>query len=129
LSVVTTIEDRCKVCYSCVRQCPVKAIKVEVGQSMVVPDRCISCGNCIRACSQNAKKVVSFIPQIEEYLKEGRAIALLAPSFPAAIYPLEPGDFFKLLREAGFREIHELTIGIELTMPRYREYLAGRKEH
>ncbi|MFZ5649190.1 MAG: sigma 54-interacting transcriptional regulator [Bacillota bacterium] len=128
MSVVTTIEDRCKVCYSCVRQCAVKAIKVEVGQSMVVPERCISCGNCIRACSQNAKKVVSFIPQIEEYLKEGRAIALLAPSFPAAIYPLEPGDFFKMLREAGFREIHELTIGIELTMPRYREYLAGRKE-
>ncbi|SFG69420.1 4Fe-4S dicluster domain-containing protein [Desulfotomaculum arcticum] len=128
MSVVSTIKDRCKACYSCVRQCPVKAIKVKVGQSMVVPERCISCGSCIKACSQNAKEVVTFVPQVEDYLKEGGAIALLAPSFPASIYPLDPGDFFNLLQEAGFNEVHELTIGVELTMPRYREYLAGRKE-
>jgi len=128
MSVVATIKDRCKACYSCVRQCPVKAIKVEVGQSMVVQERCISCGSCIKACSQNAKQVDTFVPRIEEYLKEGRAVALLAPSFPASIYPLAPGDFFALLREAGFREVRELTIGIELTMPGYRKYLKDRKE-
>lgn len=128
MSVVTTIEDKCKACYSCLRQCPVKAIKVEVGQSRVVPERCISCGSCIKACSQNAKNVLSFVPQIQDYLREGKAIALLAPSFPASIYPLEPRAFFDLLQGAGFREVHELTIGIELTVSRYREYLAGRKE-
>jgi len=130
VSVVSTLEDKCKACYSCLRECPVKAIKVEVGQSRVVPERCINCGSCIKACSQNAKSVLSFVPQVQEYLREAKTktIALLAPSFPAFIYPLEPKDFFDLLMEVGFHEVHELTIGIELVMPKYREYLQGRNE-
>ena len=56
MSVVSTIEDKCKACYSCVRNCPVNAIKVELGQSRVVEERCISCGICVRVCSQNAKQ-------------------------------------------------------------------------
>lgn len=124
MPVVSTIEDRCKACYSCVRQCPVKAIKVEVGQSRVVPERCISCGSCIKACSQNAKQVFTFLPQVEEYLQQAETIALLAPSFPASIYPVSPEEFYDLLKQIGFSQVYELTIGVELTMPPYREFIA-----
>ena len=46
--LVTTIPDRCRVCYTCVRECPAKAIKLVNGQAEVMHERCIGCGNCVR---------------------------------------------------------------------------------
>jgi dissimilatory sulfite reductase (desulfoviridin) alpha/beta subunit len=45
---ITTVTDRCRMCYTCVRECPVKAIRITEGQAKVIGDRCIACGNCIR---------------------------------------------------------------------------------
>ena len=53
--VINTIKQNCRRCYTCVRDCPAKAIRIEDGQASVVPERCISCGNCTMVCSQNAK--------------------------------------------------------------------------
>ena len=66
VNVVSTISGLCKRCYSCIRNCPAKAIKVEDGQAMVVPELCIGCGHCVVVCSQNAKKIVSGIEQAGE---------------------------------------------------------------
>jgi DNA-binding NtrC family response regulator/iron only hydrogenase large subunit-like protein len=121
--VVNTIENKCKACYSCVRNCPVKAIKVEVGQTRVVRDRCISCGDCVKVCSQNAKEIFSFIPEIKEILRSGNGVALLAPSFPASCYPIQPEVFIQQLYQLGFKKVIELTAGIELTVPVYREFV------
>ncbi|NLE62315.1 MAG: 4Fe-4S binding protein [Bacteroidales bacterium] len=55
--LVFTLKDRCRVCYTCVRECPVKAIKIINGQAEVISARCIGCGNCTRVCSQSAKKI------------------------------------------------------------------------
>jgi len=57
--IVSTIFDKCKRCYSCIRECPAKAIKVINGQAAVLPERCIACGHCVKVCSQNAKRVTS----------------------------------------------------------------------
>ncbi|HOT49944.1 MAG TPA: 4Fe-4S binding protein, partial [Candidatus Hydrogenedentes bacterium] len=56
---ITTIKERCRVCYTCVRECPAKAIRIVEGQAEVIPARCIGCGNCVRVCSQQAKRVVN----------------------------------------------------------------------
>ena len=53
--LVVTVKDRCRVCYTCVRECPVKAIKINNGQAEVISERCIGCGNCVKVCSQGAK--------------------------------------------------------------------------
>lgn len=128
MSVVSTIEDKCKACYSCVRNCPVNAIKVELGQSRVVEERCISCGICVKVCSQNAKQSVSSVEEIETYLGQEKVVALLAPSFPASFYYLETKEFFNALKGLGFTEVLETTHGIELTIPAYREFLATQPE-
>ncbi|MCJ7749597.1 MAG: 4Fe-4S binding protein, partial [Armatimonadetes bacterium] len=46
--VVTTIGERCRRCYTCVRHCPAKAIMVQDGRAKVLAERCVACGNCIR---------------------------------------------------------------------------------
>ncbi|MBA7589431.1 hypothetical protein ES708_31516 [subsurface metagenome] len=46
MGIVETIPEKCKRCYSCVRECPAKAIKVIGGQATVIEEQCIGCGNC-----------------------------------------------------------------------------------
>ena len=38
---ITTLTDQCRKCYSCVRSCPVKAIKVEKSYTEIICERCI----------------------------------------------------------------------------------------
>ena len=40
--LVFTVQNRCKVCYTCVRECPAKAIRIFNGQADILPDRCIT---------------------------------------------------------------------------------------
>ena len=58
LALVSTIKEKCRVCFTCVRECPAKAIKVTAGQAFVMKERCIGCGNCVKVCSQKAKLVL-----------------------------------------------------------------------
>ena len=48
--LVTTIKEKCRVCYTCVRECPAKAIKIVNGQAEIIQERCIGCGNCVKVC-------------------------------------------------------------------------------
>ena len=68
-ALVTTIRERCRLCYTCVRECPAKAIRITGGQAEVLTDRCIGCGNCFRVCSQRAKQLRSEIADVEKLLQ------------------------------------------------------------
>ena len=68
---VKTVPNRCRICYTCVRTCPAKAIRISKSQAEVVPERCIGCGNCIRVCSQKAKRIVSTVHEVEALLDSG----------------------------------------------------------
>jgi DNA-binding NtrC family response regulator/iron only hydrogenase large subunit-like protein len=128
LSIVSIISERCKACYACIRNCPVKAIKVEDGKSRVVEERCISCGSCVRVCSQNAKAISSQVDKVTEYLRNNKTIAVIAPSFPASFPGVRAENLFETLEELGFFTVHEATIGVEATLPHYREVLAKTSE-
>ena len=45
----------CKNCYKCVRNCPVKAIRVKNHQAQIMQDACILCEKCTIVCPQHAK--------------------------------------------------------------------------
>ncbi|HOX08056.1 MAG TPA: 4Fe-4S binding protein, partial [Planctomycetota bacterium] len=38
---MTTAPERCRVCYTCIRECPAKAIRISGSQAEVLPERCI----------------------------------------------------------------------------------------
>lgn len=119
--VIFTVSDRCKRCYSCIRECPAKAIRVVNGQALIIQDRCISCGNCLVVCSQHAKSIVSNI----EYTRinvlsdiECERIAMIAPSF-AASFPDSYDKIPAALKRLGFDTVVETAFGADLISGEY----------
>jgi len=125
--LVTTIKERCRVCYTCVRECPAKAIRITTGQAEVIPERCIGCGNCVRVCSQKAKKVLSAVEDVEALLESNRKVAAcLAPSYPAEFVGVETGRVVGMLRARGVDLVNEVAFGADLVAERYRRLLARK---
>ena len=127
--LITTISEKCKMCYTCVRDCPAKAIRVVNGQAEIIPERCIGCGNCLLVCTQKAKRYHDSIPKVNEILKsESKVIAIVAPSFPAAFPELEPGLFVEMVRLLGFDYVCEVAFGADLVALKYRELIFNNPE-
>ncbi|MCE5278501.1 MAG: [Fe-Fe] hydrogenase large subunit C-terminal domain-containing protein [Planctomycetaceae bacterium] len=125
MSLVKTIREHCRVCYTCVRECPAKAIRIVEGQAEVIPKRCIGCGNCVRVCSQSAKQVLRSIETVQGLLKGGAPVAaILAPSFPAEFEDLDARQLVGMLRVLGFTRVNEVAFGADLVAQRYCDLLA-----
>ena len=126
IPLVSTIKERCRVCYTCVRECPAKAIRIVEGQAEVLGERCIGCGNCVRVCSQKAKRVLSGVESVEGLLAGAAPVALcLAPSFPAEFAEEDDRRVVAMARAMGFAFINEVGFGADLVADRYRRLLAS----
>jgi iron only hydrogenase large subunit-like protein/two-component sensor histidine kinase len=120
-----TVKERCKMCYTCVRECPAKAIRVISGQAEIIPERCICCGNCVNVCSQNAKRVRGSVEAVEALLKsEDKCIAIVAPSFPAEFGEIKDYRIFvSMIRELGFDKVCEVAFGADLVAHKHKELI------
>jgi len=120
---IVTYKERCRRCYSCVRSCPVKAIKVDQGFAQIIYDRCIGCGNCL-SCPQKAKVVVDRMVKTQELLASGvPVVAVLGCSFPAFFHAITPGQLVAALKSLGFLEVHEGAYGARMIADGYRQAL------
>lgn len=123
-SFVRTVRERCRTCYTCVRDCPARAIRIAEGQAEVLPERCIGCGNCVQVCSQHAKEVQSSIDKVKALLEgKGAVAALLAPSFPAEFFDVHFRRLVGMLRTLGFHKVVEVGFGADLVADRYARLL------
>ena len=122
--IVYTIKERCRVCYTCVRECPAKAIKIINGQAEVLDERCITCGNCIKVCSQDAKVFRIDTSNVLNLLEEhSQVIALIAPSFPAEFEELDYEVLVGMIRKLGFSQVVEVSFGADLVAIEYKKLL------
>jgi transcriptional regulator with PAS, ATPase and Fis domain/NAD-dependent dihydropyrimidine dehydrogenase PreA subunit len=118
---IKTVRENCRKCYSCVRNCPVKAIRVNSDYADVIAERCIGCGKCVRFCSQKAKVITGCIEECRRLIAGPKpAIAVLGCSYPAFFNDASPGQLVTGLKRLGFAEVHEGSAGVDLLMGPYR---------
>lgn len=121
--LVYTIKELCRTCYTCVRECPAKAIRIVGGQAEVIDERCIACGNCTKVCSQGAKVFLNTVDRVLKLLAdEDEVAALVAPSFPAEFSDIADYHVLvEMIRQLGFKHVVEVSFGADLVADRYKQ--------
>lgn len=120
--VINFSKANCKNCYSCVRACPVHAVRVKNEQAEIIEEMCIACGKCLRVCPKNAKEVKSELKEVRKLLNNGHIVAVsLAPSFAAA-FEYSGGKIAGALKKLGFAYVEETAVGAALVSLEYEKY-------
>ena len=120
---VYTLVNECHDCYKCVRECPVKAIKIENNHASVIPEKCISCGTCVKVCPANAKCVRSDLEKVQNLLIAGKDVYVsLAPSW-SGVFEMSPQKMIAVLKRLGFKDVSETALGAQEVSIRTAEML------
>jgi PAS domain S-box-containing protein len=122
MGVINFSKANCKNCNSCVRACPVKAVRIRDGQAGIMEERCIACGKCLKVCPQNAKVIESELQNVKDLLKnKQRIVVSLAPSFAGA-FGMYSDRLCAALKMLGFTYVEETVVGAEVVTSKYKEY-------
>lgn len=121
-AVFTFNKKNCTSCYSCVRNCPVKAIKVTKDNIYpeVISERCIGCGICIEACSFDAIQVFDARKDVNDLINsDAKVAAICDPSIAGEFEDItDYRKFVKMIREIGFDYVTEVAFGVDLVADR-----------
>lgn len=124
LRPIYTEPENCQDCYKCIRECPVKAIRIENNKAYILEERCIYCGHCTQVCPTGAKKIRNGIPLAREILrKHPKVILSLAPSYINEFSNIQPEELIHALKKLGFRGVSETALGAELVSANVSHYL------
>ena len=114
LNPVYTERTECQDCYKCVRECPVKAIKIQNGAAAVIPELCILCGHCVDVCPAGAKRVRDDLEKVKQLIKDRKKVYVsLAPSFTSEFSGVKPGQLISALKRLGFHGVSETALGAQ----------------
>jgi iron only hydrogenase large subunit-like protein/nitrogen-specific signal transduction histidine kinase len=129
--LVYTIKELCRTCYTCVRECPAKAIRIVGGQAEVIVERCIACGNCTKVCSQGAKVFLNTTDRVMKLLEnETNVAAIIAPSFPAEFAEFQDHRvLIGMIKSIGFKYVAEVSFGADLVADRYKKLISESKDY
>lgn len=110
---VYTLKNECHDCYKCVRECHIKAIKIESGHASVIGEKCIACGNCVKACPANAKRVRYDFEKVKNLFRAQKEVFVsLAPSW-SGVFDFSESKFISILKKLGFSAVSETALGAQ----------------
>jgi Fe-S-cluster-containing hydrogenase component 2 len=111
---IYTEKTECEDCYKCVRECPVKAIRVIEGSAQVMPEACILCGRCTEVCPVGAKKIRDDLGKAMLLLKQkSRVYVSLAPTYRTEFGGLDSTKLIAAIQSLGFAGVSEPALGAQ----------------
>src|SRR6056297_448822 len=115
INPIYTEQTECQDCYKCLRQCPVKAIRIHDGHAQVIPELCIMCGKCVDLCPVGAKKFRNDVNDVKKMLSKKQDVYVsLAPSAFSEFKKIGINRLITALKKAGFKGVSETALGAEL---------------
>ncbi len=123
--VIYTQKNECQECCKCVRNCPVKAIKIVNHSAQIDYSRCIACGTCVQVCPAGAQRVRNDVSRVRFLLQlKEKVILSLAPSFVAEFDDVKM--LLKKVKNAGFYAVSETAIGADIVSYFQKKYIEGK---
>jgi ferredoxin len=130
-SLLSIDSQKCTLCYTCIRICPVKAILVKHNQPYAEIDdnRCIGCGNCLDICPEEAITYQSSTEAVSALLASPLQVAAIVdPSISGEFDDItDYRKFVKMIRELGFDKVIEISFGIDLVAAQYAKLVKTSK--
>ena len=124
-----TIKNDCQDCYKCVRECPVKAIKIEDNSAQIVPELCVACGKCYKVCPVRAKQDRDDVVRAKNMLAAGEKVYIsLAPSWIAEFDNVTKEQLLTAIEKLGFAGVSETALGAEEVSAYLADFLSDKKE-
>ena len=119
----------CKNCYKCIRNCPVKAIRVENQQAQIMEDQCILCEKCTSVCPQHAKVEHDDIPDIQREIAAGKkVIASVHPAYFARYGWNNVRLLEERLQKMGFWKVFDAAQGAAMMKQEYTRILEAQHQ-
>lgn len=119
----------CKNCYKCIRNCPVKAIRVTNQQAQIMEEQCILCEKCTSVCPQHAKVEHNDIPDIQKDMEAGKkVIASVHPAYLARYGWKNIGNLEKRLQKLGFWKVLDGAQGAAVMKREYEKLLQKQQQ-
>ena len=119
----------CRNCYKCVRNCPVKAIRVINHQAQILEDQCILCEKCTLVCPQNAKEELNMIPRVHDFIQSGgQVIASLHPAYVAEFGTDSLPALTEALKKLGLSDAFDAASGAYLVKTAYENLVEERAQ-
>lgn len=110
---VYTLKNECHDCYKCIRECHVKAIKIQGNSASVIDEKCVACGHCVMVCPSGAKRVRNDIEKVKKILSVKKEVYVsLAPSW-SGVYNVSAGKIISVLKKMGFKGVSETALGAQ----------------
>jgi len=110
---VYTLKNECHDCYKCIRECHIKAIKIQGGSASVINERCIACGHCVMVCPAGAKRVRNDIEKVKQLILDKKQVYVsLAPSW-AGVYEVSKEQMISALKKLRFTGVSETALGAQ----------------
>lgn len=127
LRPVYTEPENCQDCYKCIRECPVKAIRMENNKASIIAERCVYCGHCTQVCPTGAKKIRDGLTRAKLVVSKypGKMYLSLAPSYVSEFGDIPPARLIGAIRRLGFSGVSETALGAELVTAETERFLAS----
>ncbi len=124
LRPIYTEPESCQDCYKCIRECPVKAIRIESNKAYIIEDRCVYCGHCTQVCPTGAKKIRDGLTRTQLTLSKHPKVYLsLAPSYISEFDNVPASNLIAALKHLGFIGVSETALGAEVVSARTEDFL------